>query len=342
LNLNPSKRNLRNRPAPQTKRNTDATNSHTNSVTMPKKTGPRPYVSQQQHESRGLPHGSNNRRRNGTIGTLGSLAVVGATGYLVWKYALASPTNLDEAQDGLSNFTDKASQAWDDLDIPYIPMLDLSNFTDVLAGISDEMFGELFGGDPMLGDNTTYNWNPDFVDPSNGGLRLTLQNALDDTWQSEFEAAVSDWQESDALVLTAERVEVDYDCNRIDGVMVVCNANFGETGWVGINENAIMDNIIVSSVAKMNEYYLRNADFDHRRYTMCHEIGHGFGLPHTDENQYNANIGNCLDYTDSPSTNMYPGDVNMAKLREMYLTQRRRKVQADGTVIETTILARRN
>jgi hypothetical protein len=124
--------------------------------------------------------------------------------------------------------------------------------------------------------------------------------------------------------------------------MVVCNANFGETGWVGINENAIMDNIIVSSVAKMNEYYLRNAEFDHRRYTMCHEIGHGFGLPHTDENQYNANIGNCLDYTDSPSTNMYPGDVNMAKLREMYLTQRRRKVQADGTVIETTILTRRN
>lgn len=81
--------------------------------------------------------------------------------------------------------------------------------------------------------------------------------------------------ESDALVLTAERVEVDYNCNRIDGVMVVCNANFGETGWVGINENAIMDNIIVSSVAKMNEYYLRNAEFDHRRYTMCHEIGHG-------------------------------------------------------------------
>jgi predicted Zn-dependent protease len=314
---------------------------------MPKKTGPRPYLSQQQqqqqHESRGLPYSSsNNRRRNGTIGTLGSLAVVGATGYLVWKYALASPTNLDEAQDGLSNLTDKASQAWDDLDIPYIPSIDLSNFTDVLAGISDEMFGELFGGDPMLGDNTTYNWNPDFVYPSDGGLRLTLQNALDDTWQGEFEAAVSDWQESDALVLTAERVEVDYNCNRIDGVMVVCNANFGETGWVGINENAIMDNIIVSSVAKMNEYYLRNADFDHRRYTMCHEIGHGFGLPHTDENQYNANIGNCLDYTDSPSTNMYPGDVNMAKLREMYLTQRRRKVRADGTVIETTILTRRN
>jgi len=28
-------------------------------------------------------------------------------------------------------------------------------------------------------------------------------------------------------------------------------------------------------VAKMNEYYLMNADYDHRRFTMCHEIGHG-------------------------------------------------------------------
>ena len=27
---------------------------------------------------------------------------------------------------------------------------------------------------------------------------------------------------------------------------------------------------IVQSVAKMNEYYLRNAGFDERQYTMCH------------------------------------------------------------------------
>lgn len=162
---------------------------------MSKVPRPRPYVSQQQqpHESRGLPY-NNNRGRNGALGTLGSLAVVGVAGYLVWKYALAAPSNMNEAKDGLSNFTDKAGKAWDDLDIPFIPTVDLSNFTDVLGGLSDELFGELFGGDPVLGDNTTYNWRSDFVDPSNGGLQLTLQNALDDTWQSEFELAVADWQ----------------------------------------------------------------------------------------------------------------------------------------------------
>jgi len=279
-----------------------------------------------------------NRKRNGAMGGFVTLVVVGVAGYLIWKYALNSPTDLAEAQDGLANFTDKVGEQWEDLDIPGV---DLDNFTDVLEGLTDEIFAELHGGDPMLGDNTTVNWDEQYVMRDDGGLHLTLQNALDDTWQSEFEAAVADWQESDALQLTTERVAVDYNCNRVDGVMVVCNANFGETGWVGINENSILGDVIVSSVAKMNEYYLRNADFDHRRFTMCHEIGHGFGLPHTDENPYNSNLGNCLDYTDSPSSNLMPGEVNMAKLREMYLTRRLTRVEEDGTVVETTQLIRR-
>ena len=196
-----------------------------------------------------------------------AILIIGMAGYLTWKFGLDSPDTWTEAKDAamdmIQNVGDKIAE-WD-----------LANFTEVLDGLDDISFGDLFGGDPMLGDNVTIPWEDDFVDPSNGGLQLTLQNALDDTWQSEFEAAVSDWSESDALVLTTQRVAVDYNCNPVDGVMVVCNANFGATGWVGINENSIMRNTIVGSVAKMNEYYLRNADFDHRRFTMCHEIGHG-------------------------------------------------------------------
>jgi len=137
-------------------------------------------------------------------------------------------------------------------------------------------------------------------------------------------------------------VAVDYECTRVDGVMVVCNANFGATGWVGINENSISSRgVILSSVSKMNEYYLRNADYNHRRFTMCHEVGHGLGLPHTDENPYNKDLGNCLDYTETPKNNLLPGDVNMAKLRDMYLRRRLRRVEKDGTIVERTELIRR-
>ncbi|KAL3779308.1 hypothetical protein ACHAW5_006474 [Stephanodiscus triporus] len=262
-----------------------------------------------------------------------TLTVLSVAGFLTWKYGLDEPQSWGETQEGFKDIWEAAGDQWKEWD--------LGNFTDVLDGLDGVEFGDLFGGDPKLGDNTTYLWDNDFIDSDNGGLHLTLQNALDDTWQTEFGTAVADWQESEALQLTTERVAVDYNCGRVDGVMVVCNANFGETGWVGINENSIVNNVIVSSVAKMNEYYLRNADFDHRRLTMCHEIGHGFGLPHTDENPHNANLGNCLDYTDNPSTNLLPGDVNMAKLREMYLTRRLRRVEEDGTVVETTQLIRR-
>ena len=150
--------------------------------------------------------------------------------------------------------------------------------------------------------------------------------------------------------------------------MVVCNANFGETGWVGINENELAGDVIMSSVAKMNEFYLRNAEYDHRyvgsffvitenwrirlnlcfffvtggtqcvtksgelQFTCCTDTfnslvyshnwclsftsSHGFGLPHTDENPYNTNLGNRafnhLFITEGPYTshpNLYPWKV---------------------------------
>jgi len=290
---------------------------------------PKPTITEYQEEQEPSP---SSKSRN-LAGTIFTCTLLGATAYLTWKYALNEPKTLAEIKDGLGDLFDTARDKWDEWD--------LGNFTNVLDNLDDFSFGDLFNEDPKQGDNTTLTWDDDFVQIRNGGLHLTLRNALDDTWQDEFEYAVADWQESDALVLTAEKVEVDHDCGRVDGVMVVCNANFGATGWVGINENEIKRGVIVSSVAKMNEYYLLNAEYDHRRYTMCHELGHGFGLPHTDENPYNENLGNCLDYTDDPEENLLPGEVNMAKLRNMYLTRRRRRVQKDGTVVETTHLIKR-
>jgi hypothetical protein len=49
----------------------------------------------------------------------------------------------------------------------------------------------------------------------------------------------------------------DPSCTPVDGILKVCNSDYGQTGWKGINECAINGlNKIVQSVAKMNEYYL--------------------------------------------------------------------------------------
>ncbi len=112
-----------------------------------------------------------------------------------------------------------------------------------------------------------------------------MVNALDDTWQTEFSTAMNDWENGnpDSLTLTITRAEVDYTCKEIEGVQKVCSANFGDTGWLGLNvlTTLSVSGEILTSVAKMNEYYLRNAEVEERQYTMCHELGHGFGLPHT-------------------------------------------------------------
>jgi hypothetical protein len=216
---------------------------------------------------------------------------------------------------------------------------DFGDFSDVLGNLTGDGFGDLFDNwnidqDPFVGDNSTSNWPQD--NRGQGGLTLQIQNALDDTWTQEFGIAVSDWENGtpDPLTLPTVKVATDRACSQVNGVMKVCNGNYGDTGWLGINELLLITQrgveTIQSSVAKMNEYYLLNADFIERRYTMCHEIGHGFGLPHTDEIFTNTDLGNCLDYTKKPQNNILPGQVNFDKLVGMYGTvdgaSRRRRV----------------
>jgi hypothetical protein len=52
-------------------------------------------------------------------------------------------------------------------------------------------------------------------------------------------------------------------------------------------------------------------------------------LPHTDENFNNQDLGNCLDYTNTPDNNLRPGAYNCERLQGMYGTvgQRRRNRQ---------------
>ena len=48
------------------------------------------------------------------------------------------------------------------------------------------------------------------------------------------------------------------------------------------------------------------------------KTGHAFGLPHTDENYYNFDRGDCLDYTTRPRNNLQPGEFNFNLLYSLY------------------------
>lgn len=210
----------------------------------------------------------------------------------------------------------------------YFSKQDLGN----LVGAFTDGFTEIIGTDPFAGkggiNGTVYLW---VGTKGQGGLTLEVLNALDDSWQSFFQQAISDWDSGtpDALTLSTSQSTPESACEQVDGVMKVCNGDYGETGWRGINELILTSaNRIVSSVAKMNEFYLTSTTSDlDKQYTMCHEIGHGFGLPHTDENFMNTPLGDCLDYSNSVSQNQKPGQVNYDKLVSAYgeVTSRRQR-----------------
>ena len=169
-------------------------------------------------------------------------------------------------------------------------------------------------------------WNVGAINPfiQNGrqrkGLELTILNACTEDWYSFVTRAVDDWNLSASLDLHLKTVDPESSCIGVRGKMKICNGDYGLTSWVGVNEVILENGYIVLSTARMNEKYMSSSTKAKKQYTMCHEIGHGLGLPHTDENFLNADLGNCLDYTNSPENNLEPGEVNFLTLLEMYGT----------------------
>ena len=132
--------------------------------------------------------------------------------------------------------------------------------------------------------------------------------------------SVNEWDNAAAVTLNLRTVTYNPDCGAVPWAIKVCNDDFGETGWKGLNQVFLQGEYIVASLAKMNDYYLRVMDEEDRLYTMCHELGHGLGLSHSDENFENKDLGDCMDYTHKHENNMHPGSSNFKALKQLYGT----------------------
>jgi len=110
------------------------------------------------------------------------------------------------------------------------------------------------------------------------GLTLMVENACTDDWNPFFEASIKAWNETDALNLKTSRVSVDPQCSPRNGRLKVCNSDYGDTPWHGINIILIdkFEGTIVHSTSQLNDRFMDD-DAD-RTYLMCHENGHGTSL----------------------------------------------------------------
>ena len=102
------------------------------------------------------------------------------------------------------------------------------------------------------------------------GLTLEIVRATDSSWYDYFYKAVDEWDNGtpDALTLSTSATDYDFSCEPLNYKLKVCNGDYGDTRWRGINKILLTDGYIFASAARMNEYYLKDSSDDQKIYTM--------------------------------------------------------------------------
>ena len=141
-------------------------------------------------------------------------------------------------------------------------------------------------------------------------------------------SAIWDWDQSSVLELTLGSGNGTRNCKPTVGRIEVCNAKYGNNGWLGIAQIWITGGEhITQAVTKVNDTYFNTPTYntaDWRQFVMCQEIGHDFGLDHQDEGFNNTNLGSCMDYTNIPAgtntttDNRHPNAHDYEELEEKY------------------------
>lgn len=155
---------------------------------------------------------------------------------------------------------------------------------------------------------------------------LKTGDNVSSAWDVYLDEAIADWSQS--AVLDLQEVTGSKNpktCRPTAGRIEVCNAAYGNTGWLGLAQIWITGGThITQAVAKLNDTYYRTSTYDTpawRRLVMCQEIAHDFGLDHQDENFDNPNLGTCMDYTsdpDGPPSNEHPNSHDYEQIALTY------------------------
>ncbi len=167
---------------------------------------------------------------------------------------------------------------------------------------------------------STYHWAK-----TGDQVSLKLSENLTSDWEPYLNVASSDWNTSTVLETTVvQGFKTPKQCKPTLGRVEVCNSAYGRNGWLGIAQIWISGGHISQGVVKVNDSYFKALPYNtpgFKHLVMCQEVGHTFGLDHQDENQTNANLGTCMDYTTNPSgppSNEHPNAHDYEELENIY------------------------
>jgi hypothetical protein len=141
-------------------------------------------------------------------------------------------------------------------------------------------------------------------------------------WNTALTGAINDWNQSTVLHLnSAAGGTKAKPCKATLGRIEVCNATYGNSGWLGLATIYVSGDHITRATTKVNDTYFKSGTYNTqawRNLVMCQEIAHDFGLDHQDEDFDNTNLGSCMDYTDDPSSNQHPNQDDYDQLLAIY------------------------
>lgn len=167
----------------------------------------------------------------------------------------------------------------------------------------------------------TYHWaKPGSV------LNLSVGDNVGSAWDLHLDVAVADWNASTVLNLSEVAGGTSpRRCRPTAGRIEVCNAPYGANGWLGVAQIWTSGSHITQAITKLNDTYFTDAygynSPEWRQFVTCQELGHDFGLDHTDETFGNPNDGTCMDYTsdpDGPPSNLHPNAHDYEMLEAIY------------------------
>jgi hypothetical protein len=152
---------------------------------------------------------------------------------------------------------------------------------------------------------------------------LKVGDNVSGPWESVLDTTIGDWSQSTVLDLTKVAGGTrPKPCKATTGRIEVCNARYGNTGWLGIAQIWITGGEhITKAITKVNDTYFDTPTYNTtawRNLVMCQEVGHDIGLDHQDEDFDNPNLNTCMDYTSNPESNQHPNQHDYQQLQTIY------------------------
>lgn len=158
---------------------------------------------------------------------------------------------------------------------------------------------------------------------------LKLGDNVSTAWDAHLATASSDWSQSSVVDTTVVSGQTNPRvCRATSGRVEVCNYRYGNNGWLGVASIWVSGSHITKGTVKVNDTYFNTATYNTpawKRFVMCQEIGHTFGLDHQDVDFNNVNLGSCMDYTGDPDgtikgqlSNEHPNAHDYEQLEAIY------------------------